>query len=163
MFAPRLGVAYRPKSKWKPLDGWVIRGGYGVNYNTGQYATFARNLSHQEPFSVTQTNDFPLYSLNSAAAPTATGCTTTQSAYTYTNRQGQTVTRPATTANLSLEQRQPAASIVPRSSRSPTTGPSIATIALAWCRFITSTCNGRCPNRSSSTWATTAPRPATSM
>ena len=102
MFAPRFGFAYRPKAKLKAFSDWVIRGGYGVNYNTGQYATFAKLLSHQEPFSVTQTNDFPLYSVNSATAPTATGCTTTQSQYTYTNSQGQTVTRPATTANLSL-------------------------------------------------------------
>jgi len=102
MFAPRIGFAWRPKAKWKMFSDWVIRGGYGINYNTGQYATFARNLSHQEPFSVTQTNSFPLYSLNSNNTPTATGCTTTQSAYTYTNSAGQTVTRPATTANLSL-------------------------------------------------------------
>lgn len=102
MFAPRFGFAYRPKAKWKVFSDWVIRGGYGVNYNTGQYATFAKLLSHQEPFSVTQTNDFPLYSINSSTVPTATGCTTTQSAYTYTNSQGQTVTRPASTANLSL-------------------------------------------------------------
>jgi hypothetical protein len=102
MFAPRFGFAYKTKSKWKPASDWVVRGGYGVNYNTGQYATFAKSLSHQEPFSVTQTNDFPLYSVNTTATPTATGCTTTQSQYTYTNSQGQTVTRPATTANLSL-------------------------------------------------------------
>ena len=102
MVAPRLAFAYRPKAKIKMFSDWVIRGGYGVNYNTGQYAVFARNLSHQEPFSVTQTNDFPLYSTKSTTAPTPTGCTTTQSAYTYTNSQGQTVTRPATTANLSL-------------------------------------------------------------
>ena len=60
--------------------------------------TFAKLLSHQEPFSVTQTNDFPLYSVNSATAPTATGCTTTQSAYTYTNSQGQTESSPCLTA-----------------------------------------------------------------
>ncbi len=34
----------------------VIRGGYGINYNTGQYATFAQQLSAQPPFAVTQTN-----------------------------------------------------------------------------------------------------------
>ena len=102
MFAPRFGFAYKPKAKIKMFNDWVIRGGYGVNYNTGQYATFAKLLSHKEPFSVTQTNDFPLYSVNTTATPTATGCNTTQSAYTYANSQGQTVTRPATTANLSL-------------------------------------------------------------
>ncbi len=37
MYAPRFGGAWSPKLKWtKQL---VIRGGYGVNYNTGQYAT----------------------------------------------------------------------------------------------------------------------------
>jgi hypothetical protein len=34
----------------------VLRGGYGINYNTGQYATFARKLSFQPPFASTQTN-----------------------------------------------------------------------------------------------------------
>jgi trimeric autotransporter adhesin len=34
----------------------VVRGGYGINFNTGQYATIARNLSAQVPFALTQTN-----------------------------------------------------------------------------------------------------------
>src|SRR5580658_9086598 len=34
----------------------LIRGGYGINYNTGQYATIARQLANQQPFAVTQTN-----------------------------------------------------------------------------------------------------------
>ena len=88
MFAPRFGFAYKLKSKFKPFDGWVIRGGYGVNYNTGQYATFARNLSHQQPFAVTQTNTIP-----PSATSTPTGCTTI-SRHTYTNSQGQTITTP---------------------------------------------------------------------
>jgi hypothetical protein len=52
MFAPRLGVAYRPK--W--LKETVIRGGYGINYNTTQPITFAQQLAFQPPFSLTQTN-----------------------------------------------------------------------------------------------------------
>ncbi len=52
MFAPRLGVAYRPKF----TKNTVVRFGYGVNYNTGQFGTFARSLSFQPPFAVTQTN-----------------------------------------------------------------------------------------------------------
>ena len=40
MYSPRLGFAYRPKLKI--FKETVIRGGYGINYNTGQYATIAR-------------------------------------------------------------------------------------------------------------------------
>jgi hypothetical protein len=65
-------------------------------YNTGQYATFARDLSHQPPFAVTQSN--AVYAPTSKNPnPTPTGCTTTQSAYT-----NSTVARPATVANLTL-------------------------------------------------------------
>jgi len=54
MFAPRLGMAYRPKGAW--LKETVIRAGYGINYNTSQPLTFAQQLAFQPPFSVTQTN-----------------------------------------------------------------------------------------------------------
>jgi len=54
MYSPRFGFAYRPKSKF--FKETVIRGGYGINYNTGQYATIARQLANQQPFAVTQTN-----------------------------------------------------------------------------------------------------------
>ncbi len=54
MYSPRFGFAYRPKGKL--FKETVIRGGYGINYNTGQYATIARQLSNQQPFAVTQTN-----------------------------------------------------------------------------------------------------------
>jgi len=54
MFSPRLGFAYRPKMKI--FKETVVRGGYGINFNTGQYATIARNLSAQVPFALTQTN-----------------------------------------------------------------------------------------------------------
>jgi hypothetical protein len=99
MYAPRFGFAWKPKF----TKDTVVRGGYGVNYNTGQYAVFAKSLSHQPPFANTQTNDFPLYSLTTTSTPTTTGCKTTQSSYSYTNTQGQTVTRPQTTANLTLD------------------------------------------------------------
>jgi hypothetical protein len=100
MYAPRFGFAWKPKFTKET----VVRGGYGINYNTGQYAVFAKSLSHQPPFSVTQTNTFPTYSLSTSptSPPSATGCTTTQSQYTYTDLQNQQVTRPATTANLTL-------------------------------------------------------------
>ena len=54
MFSPRFGFAYRPKGSW--FKETVIRGGYGINYNTQQYSSFARQLAFQPPFSVTQTN-----------------------------------------------------------------------------------------------------------
>jgi len=54
MYSPRFGFAYRPKMKF--LKETVIRGGYGINYNTGQYGTIAKQLANQQPFAVTQTN-----------------------------------------------------------------------------------------------------------
>lgn len=54
MFSPRFGFAYRPKEKH--LGQLVIRGGYGINYNTQQFGTFAQQLAFQPPFAVTQTN-----------------------------------------------------------------------------------------------------------
>jgi hypothetical protein len=56
MYAPRFAIAWRPKASAKLLKDVVVRGGYGINYNTGQYATFAQSLSHQAPFATTQTN-----------------------------------------------------------------------------------------------------------
>ena len=49
-FAPRLGFA------WKPLAKTVVRGGYGINYNTGAYQAIAQQLAFQPPFSIAQTN-----------------------------------------------------------------------------------------------------------
>jgi hypothetical protein len=54
MFSPRFGFAYRPKGKF--FGQAVIRGGYGINYNTQQYSSFAQQLAFQPPFAVTQTN-----------------------------------------------------------------------------------------------------------
>ena len=66
LYSPRLGVAWRPKF----LKNTVIRSGYGINYNTGQFATFAQSLAFQPPFALTQTNV-----LGSTGNPT--GCTFT--------------------------------------------------------------------------------------
>jgi trimeric autotransporter adhesin len=49
-FAPRVGFA------WKPLKNTVVRGGYGINYNTGAYQTIAQQLAFQPPFSIAETN-----------------------------------------------------------------------------------------------------------
>jgi hypothetical protein len=49
-FAPRIGIA------WKPFSKTVLRAGYGINYNTGQYRSIVQQLAFQPPFSFTQTN-----------------------------------------------------------------------------------------------------------
>lgn len=49
-FAPRVGFA------WKPFSETVVRGGYGINYNTGAYQGIAQQLALQPPFASTATN-----------------------------------------------------------------------------------------------------------
>ena len=63
MFSPRVAVAWQPKFKFTKQT--VVRSGYGINYNTGQYSRFATLLAFQQPFAVTQTN-----TLNTPASPT---------------------------------------------------------------------------------------------
>jgi hypothetical protein len=48
--APRIGFAWR----YKP--GAIIRGGYGISYNSGSYASIARQLAAQPPFAVANTS-----------------------------------------------------------------------------------------------------------
>jgi hypothetical protein len=48
-FAPRVGIAWRPKA------GTVVRAGYGVNYNASVYQAIAQQLAGQPPFAVTDT------------------------------------------------------------------------------------------------------------
>jgi hypothetical protein len=45
--APRIGFAWRLK------PGTILRGGYGVSYNSGSYASIARQLAGQPPFATT--------------------------------------------------------------------------------------------------------------
>ena len=45
--APRVGFAWRVK------PGTILRGGYGISYNSGSYSTIARQLVGQPPFAVT--------------------------------------------------------------------------------------------------------------
>src|SRR6185369_16970165 len=47
---PRLGVA------WRAAPRTVIRGGYGIGFNNGAYASIARQLVGQPPFAVTNTS-----------------------------------------------------------------------------------------------------------
>ncbi|HZD95685.1 MAG TPA: TonB-dependent receptor, partial [Candidatus Sulfotelmatobacter sp.] len=49
-FAPRVGIA------WKPWQKTVVRAGYGINYNMGQYGLMATQLGFQPPFAVAQIN-----------------------------------------------------------------------------------------------------------
>ncbi|HYA24059.1 MAG TPA: TonB-dependent receptor [Terriglobales bacterium] len=49
-FAPRVGFA------WKPFSKTVVRGGYGINYNTGAFQGIVQQLAFQPPFSTTSTN-----------------------------------------------------------------------------------------------------------
>jgi hypothetical protein len=45
--APRVGFAWRMK------PGTILRGGYGISYNSGSYSSIARQLTGQAPFAVT--------------------------------------------------------------------------------------------------------------
>jgi trimeric autotransporter adhesin len=65
MYSPRIGIAWQPRTKYTKAT--VVRAGYGINYNTGQYASFAGKLAFQQPFSVTQTNTV-------STPETPTGC-----------------------------------------------------------------------------------------
>lgn len=49
-FAPRIGIA------WTPVKKTVVRAGYGINYNLGQYASIAQQFANQPPFATTATN-----------------------------------------------------------------------------------------------------------
>ena len=99
MFEPRFGGAWSPR--FAGTKNVVVRAGYGINFNTGQYRTFAQLLSHQVPFAVTQ-NNVAATPTSANPAPAATGCTTTQAPYPYTTLSGSSAVRPATTANLTL-------------------------------------------------------------
>ncbi len=49
-FAPRVGIAWKPKNRW-PL---IIRTGYGIGYDAGGYSSIVQRLVNQSPFAVNQ-------------------------------------------------------------------------------------------------------------
>jgi hypothetical protein len=71
MYSPRIGIAYQPKFKF--TKNTVIRTGYGINYNTGQYSRFAQRLAFQQPFAITQTNTIGLGSCTLSNMTLASG------------------------------------------------------------------------------------------
>ena len=56
MYSPRFGLAYRPHFLPRLTKETVIRAGYGINFNTSQFSSFARSLSYQAPFAAAQNN-----------------------------------------------------------------------------------------------------------
>ncbi len=76
-FAPRIGIAWRPKQKF------VVRAGYGINYSSPVYQGMAQKLAAQPPFAVTNT------SIGSVAAPlTIAGAFAESTAGVTTNNFG---------------------------------------------------------------------------
>jgi len=73
--APRVGLA------WKPAANWTVRGGYGINYNTGSYLAIAQQLAGQPPFATTATvlgsraTPLPLETVFALTSPQQTGNT----------------------------------------------------------------------------------------
>lgn len=67
MYSPRFGVAWRPHVLPKLLKETVLRAGYGINFNTSQFASFAQSLAYQAPFAASQNNVL-------STATNSTGC-----------------------------------------------------------------------------------------
>jgi hypothetical protein len=76
-FSPRLGFAWRPLTK----GSLVVRGGYGVYYNTSVYNVIAGNLAQQPPFaeslSISGSSTSPLNIANALTLATTQGTTST--------------------------------------------------------------------------------------
>ncbi len=82
-FAPRLGVAWRlPKQT-------VVRGGYGMNYTTSQYASFANVMALQPPFANLQTNVVP-----DSCLPAGSGCLSLADGFPAANAFGNYAVDP---------------------------------------------------------------------
>jgi hypothetical protein len=99
MYSPRVAIAWSPKFKW--TKNTVVRSGYGINYNTGQYSRFATLMSFQQPFALTQTN-----TIYTPASPT--NCVLPSQAQTVTsvNNKPTTVMTLANGFNCSQQTTQ---------------------------------------------------------
>jgi hypothetical protein len=95
MYSPRLAIAWQPHFPFTKQ--MVVRAGYGINYNTGQYARFATNLSVQQPFAITQTN-----TLSMPSSPTT--CTTANMSLNvrYQNSTGFNCSTQTTQSNFGV-------------------------------------------------------------
>jgi len=77
-FQPRVGFSWRPF----PASSMVVRGGYGVYYNTSVYQSIASQLAIQPPFSKTLSiPNTPTNSITLADAFNATPTTTTANTF----------------------------------------------------------------------------------
>ncbi len=72
MYSPRFGVAWRPHVFPTLLKETVLRAGYGINFNTTQFASFAQSLSYQAPFAASQNNVLSTATNNTGCAQTST-------------------------------------------------------------------------------------------
>jgi hypothetical protein len=78
-FAPRIGIA------WKPEKKMVVRTGYGINYNLGQYGAIIQNFAFQPPFASAATNTTDVTGLLGATPLTLTNGFPAAASSTVTN------------------------------------------------------------------------------
>ncbi|HEY9138805.1 MAG TPA: carboxypeptidase regulatory-like domain-containing protein, partial [Terriglobus sp.] len=81
LWSPRIGVAWNPK--W--VKNTVVRAGYGINFNVGQYANFANSLSYQQPFAQSQNNTAKVASTDQGCGNITTPGSSSGSLFTLAN------------------------------------------------------------------------------
>ncbi|HEY9139150.1 MAG TPA: TonB-dependent receptor, partial [Terriglobus sp.] len=81
LWSPRIGVAWNPK--W--VKNTVVRAGYGINFNVGQYANFANSLSYQQPFAQSQNNTAKVASTDQGCGNITTPGSSSASLFTLAN------------------------------------------------------------------------------
>ena len=81
LFSPRVGVAWSPKF----VKNTVVRAGYGLNFNIGQYSNFANSLSYQQPFATSQNNTALYGTTNQGCGNITTTGSTNASLFTLAN------------------------------------------------------------------------------